>query len=187
MKIIKPLFIVAIMLFAESFTVISPCLQWDKNYKIAWSDFLGTVPTNTEGHGAITNAGINCSVKPVKDSLQIIIEACFNKEQSWVVVEKETEYALNHEQRHFDLAEVHARMLRQYALKWDGKYNINAYISEGSDLFLQKLANMQVLYDKETDRSRNKPYQQLWNKKIDSMLTAYCAYENPILKLPKHK
>lgn len=162
------------------------CKRWDKNVKLTWGDFTGIVPVNPQ-HGAITHAGINYTSSFINDTLNLDIIACFTKNQSWVDVEKESDYALDHEQRHFDIAEINARKFRQYALKWDGKYNITTYLSDGSDIFFKSMNDMQTLYDKETRHSQNKPFQQKWDKKIDSLLNVYSAYENPLVKLPRHK
>lgn len=187
MKILKACLVVLSFLFVYGFIIADdPCLQWNKNDKLIWTDFMATAPIDPE-YGAVTDAGIFYTSSIIADSLNLKINACFIRNQSWSITKYETSYALNHEQRHFDIAEINARKFREYALKWDGKYNISTYLSEGCESFLRSMNVMQDLYDKETNHSVFRSNQQKWDRKIDSLLNVYSQYENPLVKLPWRK
>jgi hypothetical protein len=187
MKAIKIVVIVTQLLLVQSFSIDDPCQQWKKDYKLTWDDFKGALPTTTSDAVALTYAGVSYNSKLMSDTMVVEIKTCFTKEKSWVIAEDTTPYLLNHEQRHFDIAEINTRILRKYALTWDGKYNLNAFLSEGNDNFLRNLNQMNNTYDKETNHSKNKTAQTKWNKKIDSLLNIYSLYENPVVKLPRRK
>lgn len=173
-------------IFLSFTSTVEQCLIWRKEKKIQWEDFEAVIPSQTV-HAAISKVAVNYSYNSVRDSIKLVVEACFTKKQSWVIPENKTDYLLNHEQRHFDIAEINARKFRQYALKWDGKYNIAGYLSEGNDIFSKSLDTMQDTYDKETNHSINKKEQKKWDAKIDSLLNSYSSYENSIIMLSRRK
>jgi hypothetical protein len=84
---------------------------------LTWSDFKGTPPT--EGaEGAMTSYTLYSAWKCRGDEFESRVIAGFRPRQSWVkpVVLNDTTQRrtiLGHEQTHFDLAEVHARIMRR--------------------------------------------------------------------------
>lgn len=187
MKAIKYSVGLLLSLIVFGFSNDTSCIHWDKNFKLSWSDFKGLVPPFSE-HGAMASCAVKSDNKVENDSVLLIIFACFSINHSWVIKEKATEYGLNHEQRHFDIAEIHARKFRKYLYEWNKQDNINDYILTGNELIVVKSLNaMEELYDLETNHSINKNEQGKWDRKIDSLLNVYSAYENPIVKLPRHK
>lgn len=84
---------------------------------------------------------------------------------------------LQHEQGHFDINEIFTRKLKQ-AFK---EYKLReATVTEDlrnifNDVWQQKIAYDQ-LYDQQTDHSKNKPMQELWNKKIADELNRLSAF-----------
>lgn len=84
------------------------------------------------------------------------------------------EYALNHEQRHFDITEVYAR--KATAAFKEYKYNrktVKDDINRIFNSFLEEQYKVQLLYDKETKHSLNISKQKEWDAKIDKWLQEY--------------
>jgi len=91
---------------------------WSAARPLVWTDFQGTPPS--EGtEGAKTTYALYSAWKCRGDAFQFRVVAGFRTSQSWVkpVVLRDTAQSrsiLAHEQVHFDLAEVHARLMRHY-------------------------------------------------------------------------
>jgi hypothetical protein len=90
---------------------------WSATRPLTWRDFQGTPPT--EGaEGAMTSYTLYSAWKCRGDAFEFRVIAGFRPRLSWVKavvlndsVQRRT--VLGHEQTHFDLAEVHARRMRQ--------------------------------------------------------------------------
>lgn len=85
--------------------------------RLTWDDFQGDPPTNGS-EGAVTAYTIYSGWKCRGDAFEFRVIAGFRPRQSWVkaVVMRDTvqrRTVLAHEQTHFDLAEVHARIMRR--------------------------------------------------------------------------
>ena len=78
--------------------------------------------------------------------------------------EKRSDTLLQHEEGHFTLGkllvlELNARMRSAIFLKRDYQLKINSIVKEVSD----KYRALSILYDKETNHSKNRPEQWKWN------------------------
>jgi hypothetical protein len=134
--------------------------------KVSWDDFHG-IPQAFSSY----EAGISTSIFLEYDSAKgrYVAYAGQNNVQSWAKrSEQKQSYLLNHEQFHFNITELHARML-------------NDYIDENPDgslqLFLLRLGSinidlsrMQRQYDEETNHSLIYDKQRRWEYRIDSLL-----------------
>jgi predicted secreted Zn-dependent protease len=126
----------------------------------------------------LTNSSINVEFGYDDEELQYSIKCRFDKTKSWVRIRNNE--ILAHEQGHFDMAELHARKLNK-ALK---EYRFNAKsVSEDVNRIYDSIMTLhhaaQSEYDKETDFSRNKEKQALWQKKIADdlqQLKAFAGY-----------
>ncbi|MBX9449849.1 MAG: hypothetical protein KL787_09070 [Taibaiella sp.] len=84
-------------------------LHWSKDRKLTWDDFQG-IPDTTSTGMAGTSSGFVTKSKYTSDStISIVVSAVFYKKESWVKAEFKDSATLNHEQGHFDIAEVYAR------------------------------------------------------------------------------
>lgn len=150
----------------------SKLIYWDQR-KLTWDDFKGGSPGSSP-YVALTHSAISLNMSGQDKNIFCSVESVFYPKQSWKK-KNVTDHVLNHEQRHFDITEIHSRMLR----KTISETRFKKYESIASDI--QKLFNasssactkMQDLYDKETDHSKKKPEQEQWNVKIDSLLNVY--------------
>ena len=159
------------------FSSVDSIIYWDDNVKLEWNDFKG-VPTVTNKHFAISMVGVQIDEIINDDSVIIDISTYFNCKESWVKDDsKEMKLLLQHEQGHFDLSEVYARMLRQIIsseqftrLEYENRIDS---IIRNSNRMCDK-ANAQ--YDSETDYSKNTKNQIKWNNFISYQLMEYSEY-----------
>lgn len=151
-------------------------IYWSPHYKLKWEDFKGKADSSSQ-FGAISYPGIKYSLSANEDSFNVKVICFFIKSRSWVRVLSTT--GLIHEQGHFDIAELFARKLRKSYAEY--KFNYATIGKDIDKLFLlnkQERAKMDTLYDKETDFSRNKKQQLLWNKKIKTELDKLEKYSS---------
>lgn len=166
------LFVFSTAAFAQSG---NDTIYWSPCYKLKWDDFKGT-PDTTSIFAAVSNPIIRYKLSATDDTFNIKVFCFFLKNKSWAKF-KNSDTLLMHEQLHFDIAELFARKLR----KAFAEYKFN-YATVGKDidkLFLlnkQERAKMDTLYDKETDFSRNRTQQLLWNRKIKPELDKLKKY-----------
>lgn len=83
-------------------------------------------------------------------------------------------YALNHEQRHFDITKIIAEQYKQKILTQNlTPDNYEAFILMQYLDSYRDMDKMQKAYDKETSHSRNQFLQQEWNDRIDKELERF--------------
>ncbi|MEZ0538391.1 DUF922 domain-containing protein [Fibrella arboris] len=150
---------------------------YDPDRPLTWDDFRATPPTTSryaaqimpgvsyEGHSDIDKGSINVKLK---------LKVFMLKSQSWVKAIGHNDYALNHEQRHFDIArlamEDFKRRVRPDSLSLND-YNSNIqyqYIE-----MYRALSNRQQQYDDETAHGINQAVQARWNTRIDTELRTF--------------
>ena len=151
---------------------------WNPNNPPNWSDFKGK-PRLFSNHTATTCSFIDYEEASLGDSVQAEVTVYFCRDSSWSMRKYENKYLLNHERRHFDLAEIQARKIREYLQAFDGKgmNDYHCYIELGRGSVFNDSLNRQ--YDVETNHSINKFQQGVWDRKIDSLLEIYEEYKNP--------
>jgi len=168
--------------------------------KLTWDDFQGNILSFSPNYGAVTYSDIKLysSWKYSETSEcnyefeKVLAKAWFDKEASfvrpWVLAGTQSNWILNHEQRHFDIAVIHAEkfnqqsevdfMGKQFSCT-DGSRTLNKseinsiaddQIREVYDKIRQKLRFMQQDYDSDTNHASSKDVQREWNNKIDSEL-----------------
>jgi len=152
---------------------------WAKERKLTWNDFQGTIPYR--GFGTAVSS---CSIYTIYNlrndyTLKIGSYSYLRKSKSWKREEAvSNDYGLNHEQRHFDIAEIHSRIFKKKLVNYNYKSinESNVYFDKllkKVDYFLER---MNEQYDYETNHSQIRSAQLRWDKKIDSMLVSLDAY-----------
>jgi len=176
-------------------------ILWGANVTLTWDDFQGKFDVNVakknplepdkviEEHGRRTVSHIEMDAycfhqisfvsRYAGDSITFEIKTMFDKSKSWK--NTNSEYILNHEQRHFDLGEVYARKFRKYLYDSVNTYN-EALQNKMFNRFLVEDNESQRLYDSVSNHSINQNGQLEWNSRIDSLLNAYADFANPIVK-----
>lgn len=163
--IICSLFIMALIPMVEkNFGATVVMKRWSQ---LSWDDFQG-IRRPFSAYAAVISSNIFLEYDSISE--RHAAYAAQNNQLSWVMRDLyNPDYALNHEQRHFDISEIHSRMLNQ---QLDS-------LEEGDDpeLLLEThrmlLNFMQSRFDNETDHGLRIDIQRSWEYKIDSMLQHY--------------
>ncbi len=150
--------------------------------KLDWSDFRGA-PDMKSNFDSAVNTGISYQWTIVsKDGedikLKYEIESYCYPALSWVKKGQSTNYLLAHEQLHFDISELHARIIRKKFKDYSPTSNKN--VKKDLNRMYKRVErmriNMQEKYDHETDHSRNKGSQKKWEGKIKNLMWYYRDY-----------
>jgi hypothetical protein len=154
----------------------SDTIYYNTNKKLTWKDFKGT-PEDNSNALAITYSGFGffagMQSKNGKTDIGITVYCYFSKNHSWVKKGKESAYALNHEQHHFDVTYIATCLFIEKLKKAKftrNNYNavLNKIYAESQQLLLQ----MQNDYDGETKNGQLKNMQAVWNDKIEKQVNA---------------
>ncbi|MBB4805319.1 hypothetical protein HNP38_000591 [Chryseobacterium defluvii] len=168
-------FLITNFLFAQR-------IVWKEDVKLNWDNFKSKI-NNQRGSNVIayTNCGwvysVVKSTNP-KSPVKIKIETVFNEDKSWKDDQRTSDYVLNHEQKHFDIAEIYARKLRKevgekirtsgdFNKKFQGIYN----------RILSDYKSFQSTYDKETQHGMDPEKQTEYNRIIAEELENLKSYK----------
>lgn len=157
-------------------------IYWNKNKNLIFSDFKGIPPVTSE-FKAISSLSINYETLSNYPNYTVSIKAIFLCENAWFK-DKSSIYLLNHEQRHFDIMEIYARMTRKaISNKIFELDNMQKEYDEAISSVYKQYKIIDNQYDKETNLSQDEYCQDWWNKYIDEQLEELKEYSDPIVKL----
>lgn len=147
----------------------SAFIPWSERKRLSWEDFSGE-PTPDNHHHALTSTNMEMKAKCENNKLKFKVEAVFNPRESWSR-NKKSAALLAHEQLHFDLTELHARMLRKRLAEISspcnrGAIDLNRYANEAFENWHKE----QNKYDHECRHGLNKEKQQEWMTSIAARL-----------------
>ena len=174
------IFLAFIFFFLSTSQSNSEKIIWKENQKLTWNDFRGK-PVRSASFVASTNTGISFqysySISNGKVAVQYSVESTFYPVGSWYLPERVSPYILGHEQAHFDISELHARILRK---NLDGRKFSKRVKSEIESIYQkveQQRRAMQTKFDAETDHSRNKEMEIKWENFISKQLAEHDAWK----------
>lgn len=151
-------------------------IYYDTGRKLVWNDFKGK-PDNGSIAAAITSSGFGYAckmkVKNMKGGLSISVYCFYNKMLSWVKPGQASDYALLHEQHHFDITYI-ATCLFIKKLK-AAVFTIENYQDQLDKIYndsYNELEKMQNDYDGQTKNGRVKSIQAEWNNRIELQLAS---------------
>lgn len=174
------IFLALLFFFISTPQNVSEKIKWDENQKLTWNDFRGK-PIRSASFVASTNTGISFqysySQKNGDVSVEYSVESFFHPEGSWYLAERVTPYILKHEQAHFDISELHARILRKNLYGKDFSKRIKSEIESIYQKVEQQRRAMQTKFDAETDHSRNEEKEVFWQEYIANQLAQYNAWK----------
>ena len=188
-------------------------LFWDENRPLNWSDFQGEPNTYSDDYvgdrsdtaGAHTTTGVpfnwKSHITQNQPCMYTITEfdanAYFAKPRSWVKSELTSDmFLLNHEQKHFDLAEVQARKFNKVvATEFLGKefacpsfngqsQDDTIFIKIREDLnrvaaqYGQEKGQMDLDYDAQTTHGTYPTMQKEWDNYIANLLDYYEPFKD---------
>lgn len=151
---------------------------WRKNDKLVWEDFKGAVPANelASDKRAVSPSEITASGFWDSGMPNFTVSVFFLKKMAWA---KDTvsSYSLAHEQLHFDISELHARIIRKSVeeLRENMVSDLDPY-QLAIEKALSENEEMNDLYDQETGNGIYTQRQFEWNKKIYEKLEEYKEY-----------
>jgi Bacterial protein of unknown function (DUF922) len=153
-----------------------PVLAWSANRPLTWDDFKAR--STTDRLEALTSSTIDAKVGCVDYQFSAQVQAVFTPSESWVRnAGRATPALLRHEQLHFDLTEIHARLLRQKLslVKLDCEHLQPAFnnITKAAFLAWQR---EEARYDQESNHGLNAARQQAWDQQIQQRLAQLEAF-----------
>ncbi|WP_158975987.1 DUF922 domain-containing protein [Cellulophaga sp. L1A9] len=148
-------------------------ILWDAGAKLSWADFKGE-PTNTRA-AAVTASGLTYSFSTLRKNDDVVevnftVLSHFYPNESWYRSEVCDAIILKHEQLHFDITELYARKFLDRLNKTTFTTNAKSEVKVVYNQINKELNEYQNLYDSETNFSRNREQQQLWEIKLDTLL-----------------
>ncbi|MFS4494029.1 DUF922 domain-containing protein [Maribacter sp. 2308TA10-17] len=149
-------------------------IPWNADRRLTWKDFNGKAPLNARA-AATTASGITYrfSTSGTSNSIEVDfkIDTFFYPNKSWYQPELCDEVILSHEQLHFDISELYARKMRKrLAAATFTHKNVKAKVKAIYRNINEELSEFQNQYDSETNFSRDREQQAIWNEKIAKML-----------------
>jgi len=165
MRIFTCLFFLSFGLNLSYNSFAQDTIYWRSDSKLRWEDFQG-IPDSNSKYSAVSNPVIKYKLSANEDTFNIKVLCFFVKTKSWSKF-KNSDTLLLHEQGHFDIAELFARKLRKAFSEY--KFNYQTIGVDVEKIFAHskmERTKMDLLYDKETNYSKNRKQQLLWNKRI---------------------
>jgi hypothetical protein len=162
---------------AHAQTTNGGTLHWSAKRPLVLADFQGR-PRPGEAHAALTSATVVAQVACKSNKFTGSVQAAFDPTRSWVRDPATiTAKLLQHEQLHFDIAEVYARRLRQ---KLTG---IQIPCAQLGTTF-QRLSNgiyadwekAEDQYDRDTNHGLILAQQQIWEAQVQKELAELAAF-----------
>jgi hypothetical protein len=152
----------------------SDTIYYSASKKLEWSNFKGKTDPQSDAT-AITSSGFGyvagMHYRNEKTTITISVYCYFSKQNSWVRAGGQSDYALNHEQHHFDVTYIVTNLFMQ-KLK-EAKFTRNNYDALIDKIYTEsckELERMQNEYDGQTRNGRLKNIQANWNEKIEKKL-----------------
>ncbi len=149
---------------------------YDPARPLVWSDFLAPVPRSRyaaqvftsfayEGHTDVSNGVIN---------VNLVFKVFTLKHSSWVSEPARNTYALNHEQRHFEITKLVTERFKKRIIP--DSLSLNDYNSEIQYQYIEAFREMNHLqdqYDGEANHGINQADQERWNRRLDAELRSF--------------
>ena len=147
---------------------------YDFNRPLSWSDFREK-PSRTSGYNATIFTSLAMEGSPFMEEgvlvLPVEVKVYMLPESSWAKTQGKSDYALNHEQRHFDVTRVVGNRLinRLKALEVTPE-NYEAMVNDAYFDSYREMNRLQEIFDVSTKHGLDKDAQSRWNSIIDQAL-----------------
>lgn len=170
---------------AGSADTVAGAIQWSSNRPLTWADFAG-VPQLRGRTAAVTTYVLWWKADCGRDGFAFEVVSGFVRERSWVKPSvlsryEESRRALEHEQTHFDLSEVHARRMRQALgrLRRPCEMTEEELYDAVSPIVLDD-QRAQATYDRETAHGLDRLQQAAWDENVARQLTSLERYSGTV-------
>lgn len=170
----KPLLLIISLLFTVQETDTKE-IKWTPDSYLTWDAFSRrTGPP--ELYKAFSYTGISYIIDSNEGQIEVEVTPYFMPEESWVHIDYLNEELLNHEQGHFDIAAVYAKVLELEMMKFE--IDVDAFMErdlakKAEALFYVVFAEMddcQKRYDAETKHGTEIENQARWDRWLDQKL-----------------
>lgn len=143
--------------------------------KVTWDDFRGK-PTNTRYGAAIfANFAYGASFQVIDGYIvaKISTKTYMVRGMSWVLPNAQTDYALAHEQLHFDIAKLITERFKKKiaAMQADLIVDLNSMIQYEYLESYREMNLLQKQYDTESNHSLYQQGQAIWESKVKKWLS----------------
>ncbi|KAA8483413.1 hypothetical protein BDE36_2659 [Arcticibacter tournemirensis] len=149
-------------------------IYYSPERKLTWGDFQSqNIHSNKYQALVIPGLGYIQDAKLKNETIyvDVAMKAYLPKSACWASSAGRNQYALNHEQRHFDIVKIIAEQFKQKVLT--EKLTPDTYEAFLNMQYLDSLRDMHAMqkaYDIETSHGMNAAAQAKWNDRIDSDL-----------------
>jgi hypothetical protein len=175
MKYLSIILLIFTITYSSAQTTAESKLEWNEFYQVKWSDFQGKPSEYSHGDAA---TAVQIKAKPfyIKNEIHYDVWAYFNREQSWV--RHHSQELLEHEQLHFDIAELYARKIRKEIIRLKNN-NVNDVetINAAIKVLLAESDKMDIQYDAETLHGSFPKKQAKWASKIKQEMAELEQYK----------
>lgn len=156
-------------------------IYWQEGQKLTWRDFQAKSNiTGQKNTLAYAYCGIGYQVTKStnpKAPVRVKITTVFDISKSWKSSDQLSAYVLEHEQLHFDIAELFSRKMRKMVsekIKTSADYD--RYFQLNYNALYREYREMQDTYDRETRNSIDKEKQAFYNSYISAELQKLNTY-----------
>jgi hypothetical protein len=141
-------------------------VSWSQNIK--WNYFKGEIDKNPDEWAARIYSSTVWRINKAYNYPPAVSIAKMDMKKSWSVKKHQNDYLLNHEQGHFNVTEIHRRLAMDSIKSLDliKSHDIDSIIF----YFASKKAELQKVYDKESDHGVITESQKKWDKLISNKL-----------------
>ena len=152
-------------------------VHYNPDRKLTWADFKAEPRRGSHYAAEVFTSFAYEGKSTVKDGVIILnlsAKAYMLKNSSWGRSDARNAYALNHEQRHFDIVKIIVeRFKRRIQADTLTLEDYNSLIQYQFIETFREMNQLQTQYDDETNHSINQAAQERWNQKIDAELRSF--------------
>ena len=157
----------------------APLISWSATRPLTVADYLGR-PAPGERLAGLTSTNIKAGAACRDFVFSGTVQATFDPNTSWFRDAKNAPATLlRHEQLHFDLTEVYARVMRQRMVTFQARANclkLQPAFNNFTKLVYAEWDREQNRYDQDTNHGLNAPRQVFWEKQIQLRLEQLKAF-----------
>lgn len=158
---------------AKPVPAAAPMITWSAGRRLTFADFQARAPLG-DPLASSTSSNIKADAACRDYVFSSTVAATFDPNTSWMRnPQKASEALLRHEQLHFDITEVYARIMRQKLQLFAAKANcekLQPGFNNTTKLVYAAWDSEQNRYDQETSHGLNAARQALWEKQTAAKL-----------------
>ena len=144
-------------------------IDWTESRRLSWNDFKGVVPElKSQEFVAETASELEFQFRSgaFSSALTLDLQCRFITEKSWVRSDAANDYVLGHEQLHFDITELYARMLRKRLQDAQLTSKDQSKAAQMFNTISEEHRLRQERYDRQTKHGLLKDQQKQWKAMI---------------------